>query len=161
MTSVELLPCPRHHTSTVAVVGSPVGPYLALIHEGRSVGGHRDTAVDHFAIDLDRRPDTGWLECADVVYGTGEPELADTLLRRCPGALLITLRDAGGSCVAVSRDGARIAVVFADGRGAPSSHEHRLIASLLHSWLAADRPWGALESVVLVGTGRRCVFTIL
>ncbi|WP_150130492.1 hypothetical protein [Streptomyces sp. 150FB] len=85
--------------------------------------------ADHVRADFDLVTDGTWLSCADVLYGTGGPELADGLLRRYPGALLVVVRDRGdGRCTAVTRDGARIPAGRVRG-----AWEHAVLASVLHA----------------------------
>lgn len=89
--------------------------------------------ADHVRADFDLVTDGAWLNCADVLYGTGGPELADGLLHRCPGALLVVVRDpADGRCTAVTRDGARIAAGRVRG-----AWEHGVLASVLHALFQA------------------------
>jgi hypothetical protein len=68
--------------------------------------------------------------CADILYGTGDPESATLLLERYPGCLLVSLRDARGRCVTVSRGGMRSTI-----SPVLNEHEHALIVSMLHQWL--------------------------
>ena len=86
---------------------------------------------DHVRINVDRAPCEARLRCADVLYGTGGPRRAAALLRRYPGCLLASVRDAGGRCVTLSRSGRRFTAT-----GVRSEREHALLVSVLHRWLA-------------------------
>jgi hypothetical protein len=89
--------------------------------------------ADHVRVDFDLVSDDTWLSCADVLYGTGGPELAEVLLRRYPGCLLVIVRaGADGRCVAVGRGGVRIAAGRVRG-----AWEHGVLASVSHALLRA------------------------
>jgi hypothetical protein len=111
--------------------------------------------ADHLLVDLDGAADEVARECADVLYGTGAagdgpadgPADCRRLLRRYPGCLLVTLRDAAGGCAVAVRGGDGL-VAGCDG-GALSRGEHALFASFLHGWLVARRPLGCLVSLQL------------
>lgn len=94
-------------------------------------------AWNHTRVSLDADVSEARRRCADVLYGLGAPELAASLLERYPGCLLVSVRDAAGRCVTLSRTGKRIVVTPVRG-----DLEHALLASLLHQWLAglSSRP---------------------
>ena len=68
--------------------------------------------------------------CADVLYGAGDPALAEELLARYPGCLLVSVRDGSGRCVTLSRTGRRICAATVTGE-----REHAQLAAALHRWL--------------------------
>lgn len=68
--------------------------------------------------------------CADVLYGAGDPALAEELLARYPGCLLVSVRDGSGRCVTLSRTGRRICAAPVTGE-----REHAQLAAALHRWL--------------------------
>jgi hypothetical protein len=70
--------------------------------------------------------------CADVLYGAGDPALAEELLARYPGCLLVSVRDGAGRCVTLSRTGRRICVAPVTGE-----REHAHLAAALHRWVVA------------------------
>lgn len=89
-------------------------------------GGHTDDETG--AAETSRR-------CADILYGTGDPESARLLLERYPGCLLVSLRDARGRCVSVSRTGVCGTIAFVR-----DDREHALLVSVLHQWLIEVGP---------------------
>jgi hypothetical protein len=97
------------------------------------------TAVEdeHLIVDLDTCADEAVRSCADVLYGTGCPELATELLRRYPGCMVVAVRDARGGCLCLSRDGVRVVVAARSGAAMPVP-EQALLASLLHVWRSAS-----------------------
>ncbi|WP_141713027.1 hypothetical protein [Streptomyces sparsogenes] len=131
----------------MVVVRSALGPYLALITE--SPAGY-PPADGHLRVDLGGAADATTLTCADVLYGSvGDPRHAARVLRRYPGCLLATVRDAdgadgGGRCVALARGGGAPVAVTAAGGPPVSGREHALIASVLHAWVEAGLPLPAL-----------------
>jgi hypothetical protein len=98
------------------------------------------TAPDHVVVDLDGGGHESQRRCADVLYGTGGPQLAEQLLERYPGCLLVCLRDARGRCVALSRTGRQITVSTVPPVG--KELEHAFLAAMLHRWLVevSSRP---------------------
>ncbi|MER6144735.1 hypothetical protein ABT174_32675 [Streptomyces sparsogenes] len=133
-------------SAAVVVVRSALGPYLALITE-RPVGN--PLADGHLRVDLGGATEATTLTCADVLYGgVGDPRHAARVLRRYPGCLLATARDADGEgrCVALARGGGAPVAVTAAGGPPISGREHALIASVLHAWLEAGLPLTALAS---------------
>ncbi|GAA2353098.1 hypothetical protein [Streptomyces cuspidosporus] len=135
--------------AAVVVVRSALGPYLALITECTADASLSD---GHLRADLGGAADATTLTCADVLYGSvGDPGHAARVLRRYPGCLLTTVRDAdgadgGGRCVALARGGGVPVAVTAAGGPPISGREHALIASVLHAWLEAGLPLSALAS---------------
>lgn len=81
-------------------------------------------------VSLDACGDEVRRRCADVLYGLGDPALAERLLERYPGCLLVSLRDTAGRCVTLTRSGRRITVASVAGAA-----EHVRLASALHRWL--------------------------
>ncbi|MEU7239146.1 hypothetical protein ACI2L4_06825 [Streptomyces sparsogenes] len=135
-----------HGSATVVVVRSALGPYLALITE---CPAGKPLADGHLRVDLGGAADATTLTCADVLYSSvGDPGHAARVLRRHPGCLLVTVRDAdgGGRCVALARGGGAPVAVTAAGARPVSGREHALIASALHAWLEAGLPLSALAS---------------
>ena len=106
---------------------------------------------DHVLVRLDTACDETRRRCADVLYGVGGPDLAEHLLARYPGCLLVSVRGPEGRCVTLSSTGLRIVAT-----GVTGDREHALLASALHDWLvdvsacraraagsrAAGHPWG-------------------
>lgn len=81
-------------------------------------------------VDLDAGAGELRRRCADVLYGVGCEELAERVLARYPGCLVVSVRDAGGRCVTVTRTGARIAVPYIAG-----AREQAVLATAVHRWL--------------------------
>jgi hypothetical protein len=81
-------------------------------------------------MDLDDTSRESSWSCADVLYGTGVPERAAALLRRYPGCVLVSLRDAHGRCTTLSRWGGPIVL-----EPVRSGSEHALAVAMLHQWL--------------------------
>ncbi|MFC9746335.1 hypothetical protein [Streptomyces niveus] len=64
---------------------------------------------DHVRVDFGSDVPEVWRECADVLYGAGEPVLAAEMLATYPGCLLVSVRDrVDGRCTAAVRGGGRI-----------------------------------------------------
>ncbi|MCK7623143.1 hypothetical protein MUU72_08535 [Streptomyces sp. RS10V-4] len=108
---------------------------------------------DCVSVDLDRCPDEAWRQCADVLYGTGGPELARSLLGRYPGCLFVLLRAGSKGCVAAARTGMRMLTTIGGDHLDPG-WDPVLLASLLHSWVVALRPLEALGSGLFLCAGR-------
>ncbi|MFD9870427.1 hypothetical protein ACFXI8_09540 [Streptomyces niveus] len=104
---------------------------------------------DHVRVDLDSDAAEAWRDCADVLFGRGEPALAAKLLGTHPGCLLASVRNpADGRCTAAARGGLRIEA----GR-VRDARDHALVASALYGLLLAlNRHPGLL--IVLAAAGR-------
>lgn len=86
---------------------------------------------DHVRVDFGSDVPEVWRECADVLYGAGEPALAARLLKSYPGCLLASVRDrVDGRCTAAVRGGVRIEAGLVR-----SEREHARIASTLYRLL--------------------------
>ncbi|MEK8172555.1 hypothetical protein NKH77_35275 [Streptomyces sp. M19] len=172
MSTLNLLPrSGRGGSTTVVVVASRVGSYVVLVRgatygEGREAapgsGPHADHIrdapdADHIRVDLDGAADETWRSCADVLYGVGTPERAERTLRghpaRCWPRSATPPAAASRSPRRRPRQGRR-----AGRPRALSRREHEVIASLLHTWLVAALPLGALISAICVRGGRRYAF---
>ncbi|MFD7662222.1 hypothetical protein [Streptomyces sp. NPDC059788] len=146
----------------VALVGTPQRTYVVVIGDAAAPGTPPGPAYDGddayagydgcgelLAVDLDRCPDEQRRSCADALHGSG-PEPAVLTLRRHPGALVVVRRRSARTAEAVVRDGTRLAVT-ATGSEPAGRRELRLLASLLHGWLAEGLPVEALRSVRFLG----------
>ncbi|KWT60042.1 hypothetical protein ADL21_21035 [Streptomyces albus subsp. albus] len=143
-TAVAVLPAVVARPVAVALVDTPTGTYVVVI--GDPAEAYDGPGADeHLAVDLDRCPDERRRSCADALHGGG-PEPAVLTLRRHPGCLVVVRRRTARTAEAVVRDGTRLAVT-ATGPAPPGPRELRLLASLLHGWLAEGLPVEALRSV--------------
>ncbi|WP_405674933.1 hypothetical protein OG292_03430 [Streptomyces sp. NBC_01511] len=89
---------------------------------------------DHVRVDLDSDASGAWRDCADALYGIGEPAMAVRVLADHPGCLLACVRDrADGRCTAVTRDGVRIEA----GR-VRDEREHARVVSALYRLYALN-----------------------
>lgn len=126
----------------------PVGGGPAPVDDDRVPAGNAHTPAgehrapaDAYQVTVDDDPvlvslDAAGREvrrrCADVLYGAGDPALAEELLARYPGCLLVSVRDGAGRCVTLSRTGRRICVAPVTGE-----REHAHLAAALHRWVVA------------------------
>lgn len=100
------------------------------------IGADRAVLPDHVRVDLDSDASAAWLECADVLYGTGEPAMAARVLDAHPGCLLASVRDrVDGRCTAAARGVPRTVEV---GR-VRDERDHALVVSALYRLLLALR----------------------
>ncbi|WP_030672287.1 hypothetical protein [Streptomyces rimosus] len=147
-TAVAVLPAAVVRPVAVALVDTPSGTHVVVIgdpagtYDGAGSGAGSD---EHLAVDLDRCPDERRRSCADALHGGGA-EPAVLTLRRHPGCLVVVRRRTARTAEAVVRDGTRLAVT-ATGPAPAGPRELRLLASLLHGWLAEGLPVEALRSV--------------
>ncbi|MGW5355132.1 hypothetical protein ACWERV_32015 [Streptomyces sp. NPDC004031] len=91
---------------------------------------------DHVRVELDGTTSEAWRCSADVLFGTGAPDLAAKLIRRYPGCLVVSLRDGSGRCVTLVR-AAGGGVVVRVHSGVGSACAHAVLVSLLYGQLVA------------------------
>ncbi|OKI09540.1 hypothetical protein A6A06_02335 [Streptomyces sp. CB02923] len=151
--AVAVLAGPVAHPAVVALAETPQRTYVVLIGEAAETGVlpgfPYGGSGELLTVDLDRCADERQRACADALHSSGS-EPAVLTLRRHPGALVVVRRRTARTAEAVVRDGTRLAVTAA-GPAPAGRRELRLLASLLHGWLAEGLPVEALRSVRFLG----------